>query len=123
MHSELQTLRIEQQDERDFLVTIEDYELDYDGEQRLFPIGQIGQLEDLFRAVKKGRRSDGRDLILEHSELGRWIRELPKRTKLIHARSIKVYGTDYSAIWRIGFRLRFLDPKYATLFKLTFCGT
>jgi hypothetical protein len=123
MHSELQTLRIEQQDERDFLITIEDSELGYDGEPGLFPIGQIGQLEELLRRVKHRRRHDGRDLILEQSELGCWIRKLPKRTKLIHTRAMKVYGTDYRALWRIGFRLRFLDPNYATLFKLTFCGT
>ncbi|MFI8666895.1 hypothetical protein ACIGGE_10710 [Qipengyuania sp. NPDC077410] len=121
METELQTLRIEQQDERDFLVTIEDWELDYDGEPALFPIGQIGQLAELLRRVKERRRADGRDLILEKSELGDWMRKLPKRTKLIHTRTMRVSGTGHVQMWRIGFRLRFVDPRYATLFKLRYC--
>ena len=121
MSDDFQTLKVEQTDTLDFLVTIEDWELSYTGDERLCQIGEIGELERLLEAVKRRRRHDGRDLILETSEIGEWIANLPKRTKLIHTKAKRDYEASRYNMWRIGFRIRFLDPSYATLFKLRFC--
>jgi hypothetical protein len=110
---------VEQLDRLQFLVTITDDELTETGHISRRKAGGIEHTVWLLRDVKYRRRNAARKVILEQTELGEWIGELPKRSKVLHAKVTRDW-VDSVGDWRVGFRIKFLDAGYATMFKLRF---
>ena len=114
------TPRVEQLDDRRFLVTVGENELPEKYALKIrSPMGTIltlRQIEDQLHLAKLRMHKRAKQAILEHTHVGEVIRSMPKRSNWKMA-----LGFAARPEHQLGFQVTFRERRHAVMFKLA-CG-